>query len=75
MLSHIKIFSCSLLGRHACQCQASKHKLVNNCIKCGRIVCEQEGAGPCFFCENLVCVSVFLSVLLTFYGLDYERDL
>lgn len=44
-----------LKGRHKCDCQAGKHKLVNNCIRCGRIVCEQEGSGPCLFCGNLVC--------------------
>ncbi|KAG8315677.1 Activating signal cointegrator 1 [Homalodisca vitripennis] len=43
-----------LKGRHKCDCQASKHKLINNCLKCGRIVCEQEGSGPCLFCGNLV---------------------
>lgn len=32
-----------------------KHKLVNNCLKCGRIICEQEGSGPCLFCGALVC--------------------
>lgn len=44
-----------LKGRHRCDCQASKHKLINNCMKCGRIVCEQEGSGPCLFCGELVC--------------------
>lgn len=44
-----------LPGRHACECLAQKHKLINNCITCGRIVCEQEGSGPCFFCGSLVC--------------------
>lgn len=44
-----------LKGRHPCDCQASKHKLVNNCLKCGRIVCEQEGSGPCLFCNSMVC--------------------
>lgn len=44
-----------LKGRHMCSCQAAKHKLINNCIQCGRIVCEQEGSGPCLFCGNLVC--------------------
>ncbi|KAK3743126.1 hypothetical protein RRG08_063984 [Elysia crispata] len=44
-----------LPGRHTCECQASKHKLINNCISCGRVVCVQEGAGPCVFCGNLVC--------------------
>lgn len=42
-------------GRHICECQAAKHALVNNCQGCGRIVCEQEGSGPCFFCHSLVC--------------------
>lgn len=44
-----------LKGRNKCDCQASKHKLINNCLNCGRIVCEQEGSGTCFFCGNLVC--------------------
>ena len=44
-----------LKGRNACDCQAVKHKLINNCLNCGRIVCEQEGSGACFFCGNLVC--------------------
>lgn len=44
-----------LKGRHLCNCQAAKHTLINNCMQCGRIVCEQEGSGPCLFCGNLVC--------------------
>ncbi|GFO36203.1 thyroid hormone receptor interactor 4 [Plakobranchus ocellatus] len=44
-----------LPGRHICECQAAKHRLINNCVCCGRVVCEQEGAGPCVFCGNLVC--------------------
>ncbi|KAL0820181.1 hypothetical protein ABMA28_006106 [Loxostege sticticalis] len=44
-----------LKGRHHCDCQASKHELVNNCLQCGRVVCKQEGSGPCLFCGNLVC--------------------
>lgn len=44
-----------LKGRNRCDCQASKHKLISNCLSCGRIVCEQEGSGACFFCGNLVC--------------------
>lgn len=43
-----------LKGRHLCNCQASKHGLINNCLKCGRIVCEQEGSGPCLFCSRPV---------------------
>lgn len=44
-----------LPGRHVCNCEASKHALINNCLNCGRIVCEQEGSGPCFTCGELVC--------------------
>lgn len=43
-----------LPGRHPCDCLAQKHKLVNNCLSCGRIVCDQEGSGPCLFCGSLV---------------------
>ncbi|XP_071439757.1 activating signal cointegrator 1 [Hetaerina americana] len=43
-----------LKGRHKCFCQAGKHGLINNCVQCGRIVCEQEGPGPCLFCGSLV---------------------
>uniref|UniRef100_A0A095B1L7 Activating signal cointegrator 1 n=1 Tax=Schistosoma haematobium TaxID=6185 RepID=A0A095B1L7_SCHHA len=44
-----------LPGRHPCQCLATKHQLVNNCLNCGRIVCAQEGSGPCYYCGSLVC--------------------
>ncbi|XP_023348454.1 activating signal cointegrator 1 [Eurytemora carolleeae] len=32
-----------LTGRHPCECQAVKHQLVNNCLSCGRVVCQQVG--------------------------------
>nr|GLL22206.1 activating signal cointegrator 1 [Ipomoea trifida] len=37
-----------------CSCQARRHKLISNCLSCGKIVCEQEGEGPCNFCGSLV---------------------
>lgn len=43
-----------LKGRRHCDCQAAEHKLINNCMGCGRIVCEQEGSGPCLFCGEPV---------------------
>eukprot|EP00911_Craspedida_sp_UC1_P000218 UC1_evm1s165 len=43
-----------LPGRRECDCQARHHPLINNCLACGRIVCEQEGSGPCVFCGTLV---------------------
>ncbi|TRY66963.1 hypothetical protein TCAL_05511 [Tigriopus californicus] len=50
-------------GRHPCECQTLKHALVNNCTDCGRIVCEQEGSGPCMFCGSLVCTKEEQEVL------------
>ena len=43
-----------LPGRRACECQATRHRLVGNCLACGRVVCQQEGPGPCLFCGALV---------------------
>ena len=40
--------------RLKCECQATRHALVANCLACGRIVCRQEGPGPCLFCGVLV---------------------
>jgi len=40
--------------RELCGCQCREHGLVGNCTTCGRIVCEQEGEGPCFFCGSFV---------------------
>ncbi|TXG50475.1 hypothetical protein EZV62_022999 [Acer yangbiense] len=37
-----------------CSCQARQHGLISNCLSCGKIVCEQEGEGPCLFCGALV---------------------
>ncbi|KAL1814739.1 hypothetical protein ACET3Z_017313 [Daucus carota] len=37
-----------------CSCQARRHRLISNCLSCGKIVCEQEGEGPCNFCGALV---------------------
>lgn len=37
-----------------CSCQARQHRLISNCLSCGKIVCEQEGEGPCQFCGALV---------------------
>lgn len=50
-------------GRHGCECAGQKHKLVSNCLECGKIVCEQEGSGPCLFCGSLVCTGEEQEVL------------
>ncbi|XP_068131763.1 activating signal cointegrator 1 [Hyperolius riggenbachi] len=51
-------------GRHPCECLAQKHKLINNCMTCGRIVCDQEGSGPCLFCGSLVCTKEEQDILI-----------
>ncbi|KAB0805283.1 hypothetical protein PPYR_02253 [Photinus pyralis] len=50
-------------GRQPCNCEARDHPLINNCLKCGRIVCAQEGSGPCFFCDTLVCTNEEFHIL------------
>lgn len=37
-------------NRKICYCQCQIHPLVNNCMNCGKVVCELEGEGPCLFC-------------------------
>ncbi|KAI9500611.1 hypothetical protein GGI26_004651 [Coemansia sp. RSA 1358] len=40
--------------RIKCECQASEHLLLTNCLTCGRIICDSEGPGPCMFCDSEV---------------------
>ena len=55
--------SVQLPGRHPCDCQSLRHALVNNCLSCGKIICAQEGSGPCLFCGSLVVTNEEQSVL------------
>jgi len=38
--------------RTMCDCQASEHGLISNCLSCGKIICAAEGVGACLFCEH-----------------------
>jgi hypothetical protein len=40
--------------RLTCGCQGTVHPFVNNCLDCGYIACEVEGAGPCPNCGTYV---------------------
>ncbi|KAJ2646116.1 hypothetical protein IWW40_005649 [Coemansia sp. RSA 1250] len=40
--------------RVKCECQATEHPLLTNCLTCGRIICDSEGPGPCMFCGSEV---------------------
>ncbi|KAI9483757.1 MAG: putative zinc finger motif, C2HC5-type-domain-containing protein [Benjaminiella poitrasii] len=43
------------INRKICNCQATKHPLLTvapNCLSCGRIICVEEGVGPCVFCGS-----------------------
>ncbi|KAH0795520.1 Zinc finger, C2HC5-type [Histomonas meleagridis] len=33
-----------------CGCYGTEHPVINNCTKCGRIICELEGERPCPYC-------------------------
>ena len=44
------LHSTLLPGRHPCPCNARRHALLYNCLACGKVICEQEGEGPCLFC-------------------------
>ena len=35
-------------------CLATRHKLLGNCMVCGKIICRQEGYGPCKFCGTVL---------------------
>ncbi|KAK9765078.1 hypothetical protein K7432_006884 [Basidiobolus ranarum] len=40
--------------RAPCDCLATKHPLLTNCLNCGKIICAREGPGPCMFCDTPV---------------------
>lgn len=67
-------------GRHMCSCQAAVHQLIRNCLQCGRIICEQEGDGPCLFCgtqkkQTLVDSGLVNAMQHKDKLLAYDRDL
>ncbi|CAD5217156.1 unnamed protein product [Bursaphelenchus xylophilus] len=66
-----------LPGRHRCECQARVHGLIRNCTGCGRIVCEQEGSGPCVFCGKFVCTKEEENIIMNDKkrGMQLEKDL
>ena len=37
-----------------CGCFGTMHEVVNNCERCGRVVCALEGERPCPFCGSIV---------------------
>ncbi|OHS97488.1 Zinc finger motif, C2HC5-type family protein [Tritrichomonas foetus] len=37
-----------------CGCFGSEHKVINNCLSCGRIICAREGERPCPYCGTPV---------------------
>ena len=41
-------------NRHMCFCACKQHALINNCTSCGKVVCAEEGVGPCLFCGAYV---------------------
>lgn len=41
-------------ARARCGCSGTEHRYFSNCMDCGRILCINEGEGPCFHCGNHV---------------------
>ena len=41
----------SKIGREICECMATVHSLVTNCLECGKIVCAFEGYETCPECN------------------------
>lgn len=58
-----------LKPRRMCNCQATSHRLLGNCLRCGKIICQEEGEGPCLFCE------LVLRPKLERKGVDMEDEL
>ena len=54
-------------SRRRCDCMASRHPLLTaapNCLNCGKIICVNEGLGPCTFCDQLLLSSNDLHSML-----------
>lgn len=51
-------------GRFECGCFGTIHNLRSNCANCGRIICEQEDDGCCYFCglEPARCINYEIAV-------------
>lgn len=64
-----------LKGRRLCDCQATEHDLINNCLGCGRIVCVQEGSGPCMFCGDMVATNEELEMMKGEKGEQFKKEL
>ncbi|KAI8895037.1 putative zinc finger motif, C2HC5-type-domain-containing protein [Globomyces pollinis-pini] len=41
-------------GRPICECLATIHPLITNCLSCGKIICEFEGDESCPFCGDSI---------------------
>ena len=63
-------------SRMICLCQGRDHALVNNCLFCGKVVCEMEGSGPCLFCGRDVLEKKDFVYESTYSDVDdQDRDL
>jgi carbonic anhydrase len=38
--------------REVCECMATVHELVSNCLECGKIICQYESNSICAFCGS-----------------------
>ena len=52
-----------LEGRRGCNCQATKHDLINNCLSCGKIVCKQEGIEYIMHLKSIIFYVIIVNLL------------
>jgi len=41
-------------AQYICGCMGTTHKPVNNCVNCGRIVCQNENKDACLACGQVL---------------------
>lgn len=44
----------AFISKRQCDCMATEHELLGNCLACGKIVCAIEGVGSCMFCGHQI---------------------
>ena len=54
-------------SQRSCDCMATRHALLTaapNCLNCGKVICVNEGLGPCTFCNCPLLSSIDLNSML-----------
>ena len=60
-----------------CNCRPTLHPLqaaAPNCLKCGKIICQKEGLGPCTFCGSPLLTAAQIQPILRSLREDRGRE-